>query len=149
VFFKSQFEKQEVSMNIENVSYNSVPTIGYAISASQSGRMSLPVSPSSYVYSQFKHVSGVPAPEGVQGVNINRLKIIDTLIEQLSQMKKQPEPLLAVKDHDGEDAVDVLKAIDSVIEQYQNQIRTIQENRANSPYALTPPPTGSLFNIFV
>jgi hypothetical protein len=143
VFFKSQFEKQEVSMNIESASYNTIPTIGYAISASQGGRMSLPVSPSSYIYSQFKHVSGVPAPEGVQGVNINRLKIIDTLIEQLSQMKKQPEPLLAVNDQDSE------HAIEAMIEQYQNQVRTIQENRANSPYALTPPPTGSLFNIFV
>jgi thioesterase domain-containing protein len=58
-------------------------------------------------------------------------------------MKKQPEPLLAVNDQDGE------HAIEAMIEQYQNQVRTIQENRANSPYALTPPPTGSLFNIFV
>jgi hypothetical protein len=156
VFFKTrleiskpQFEKQEVSMNIESASYNTIPTIGYAINASQGGRMSVPVSPSSYIYSQFKHVSGVPAPEGVQGVNISRLKIIDTLIEQLTQMKKPPEPLLSVKAQDGEDAVDVLKSIDSMIEQYQNQVRTLQENRANSPYALTPPPTGALFNIFV
>jgi hypothetical protein len=105
--------------------------------------MSLPVSQSSYIYSQFKHVSGVPAPEGVQGVSINRLKIIDTLIEQLTQMKKQPEPLLAVQDQNGEEAVNAL------IEQYQNQVKTLQENRANSPYALAPPPTGALFNIFV
>jgi hypothetical protein len=151
VFFKTRLEDtshrlktQEDRMNMEAVSYNAIPSIGYAISASQNqtGRMSLPVSPTSYIYSQFKHVSGVPAPEGVQGVNISRLKIIDTLIEQLTQMKKQPEPLLAVKDQDAD------RAIDALIEQYQNQVRTVQENRANSPYALAPPPTGSLFNLF-
>ena len=131
-------------MNIEKASYNTFPSIGYAISASQNGRMSLPVSESSYIYSHFKHVSGVPAPEGVQGVNINRLKIIDTLIEQLSQMKKQPEPLF-----NNTENVDGEPAVESMIEQYQNQIRTLQEARANSPYALAPPQNGTLFNIFV
>jgi hypothetical protein len=122
------------------------PSIGYAISASQGGRMSLPVSPSSYIYSQFKHVSGVPAPEGVEGVNINRLKILDTLIEQLSQMKKQPEPSSEMRTFEFPEED---QAISSLIEQYQNQIRMIQENRANSPYSLAPPQTGALFNIFV
>ena len=133
-------------MSIESVSYNMFPSIGYVISASQSGRMSLPVSPSSYIYSQFKHVSGVPAPEGVGGVNINRLKILDTLIEQLSQMKKQPEPSSIGRDFvlSEEDF-----AVNTLIDQYQNQIRMIQEERANSPYALAPPQTGALFNIFI
>ena len=130
-------------MHIETVSYNTFPSIGYAISASQNGRMSLPVSETSLIYSHFKHVSGTPAPEGVQGVNINRLKIIDTLIERLSQLKSQPEPLLNAETLNGEER------IDAMIETLQDQVRTIQDARANSPYALTPPQTGVLFNIFV
>ena len=137
-------------MNIETMPYNTFPSIGYAITASQGGRMSLPVSESSYIYSHFKHVSGVPAPDGVQGVNINRLKIIDTLIERLSQIKKQPEPLLNAENRDIA-ALDIEgeQKINELIEQYHNQIRTIQETRANSPYAPAPPQTGALFNIFV
>ena len=133
-------------MNIGSVPYQTFPSIGYAISAAQTGRMSVPVSPSSYIYSHFKHVSGVPAPDGVEGVNINRLKILDTLIEQLSQMKKQPELSLKTKEFElpGGDL-----NISTLIDQYQEQIRAIQEQRAKSPYALASPPTGAVFSILV
>ena len=133
-------------MNIGTVQYPAFPSIGYAISASQVGRMSVPVSPSTYIYSHFKHVSGVPAPEGVEGVNINRLKILDTLIEQLSQMKKQPEPSLKTREFD---LSQVDQNISVLIDQYQEQIRMIQEQRAKSPYALASPPTGAVFSILV
>ena len=129
-------------MNVESVSYNTFPSIGYAISASQNGMMSLPVSESHYIYSHFKHVSGVLAPDGVQGVNINRLKIIDTLIERLTQIKGQPEPLLNAEVLNDEEHVNAM------IEALQDQIRTIQETRANSTYTLAPPQTWVLFNIF-
>jgi len=127
-------------MQINNIPYQAFPSIEYAVSASQNGRMSVPVSPTTYIYAQFEHVTGVPAPEGVQGVNINRLKILDTLIDQLSQMKPAA-PVVNTSEIDGEQ-------IFSMIEQYHDQIRNIQESRANSPYALTPPPTGAIFNIF-
>ena len=130
-------------MNIGTVPYHAFPSIGYAISISQGGKMSLPVSPSSYIYSHFKNVSGVPAPDGVSGVNINKLKIIDTLIEQLSRMKKQSGPFPDMEEQDGEGD------INARIEQYQNQIRMIQEANANSPYAPQAPLTGVVFNISV
>jgi TolA-binding protein len=128
-------------MNIESIPYQAFPSIGYAINASQGGRMSVPVSPSSYIYSQFKHVSGTPAPEGVSGVNINKLKILDTLIEQISRLKKEPEPLIETQDQDYE------KQINSRIEQYHNQLRTIQASNAGNPYAQAAPFAGALFSI--
>jgi hypothetical protein len=130
-------------MNIESIPYQTFPSIGYAISVSQGGRMSVPVSPSSYIYSQFKHISGVPAPEGVSGVNINKLKIIDTLIEQISRMKKQPEPLFETKDQDSE------MQLNALIEQYHNQILAIQASNASNPYAQIAPFTGAIFSITV
>jgi hypothetical protein len=133
-------------MNIGNIPYQTFPSIGYAISASQTGRMSVPVSPSTYIYSHFKHVSGVPAPDGVEGVNINRLKILDTLIEQLAQMKKQPEPSFKTEELD---LFQENQGINVLIDQYQEQIRMIQEQRAKSPYALASPPTGAVFSILV
>ena len=126
-------------MNTGAISYQAFPSIGYAINASRSGRMSLPVSPSVYIYSHFKHVTGVPAPEGIQGVNISRLKILDTLIEQLTKMKKQPSPYF---DEPG-NAAD--KRIDALIEQYQKQIAA----SAAAPYNSTVPAMGALFSISV
>jgi hypothetical protein len=92
--------------------------------------MSVPVSPGSYIYSHFKHVSGVPAPEGSRGVSINRLKILDVLIEQLAQMKKRPEPALGANPSD--------ERIDALIDQYQGQIRAAQAAASVMPYKIAP-----------
>jgi hypothetical protein len=117
----------------------SLPNMGYALTASGSGRMSLPVSPASYIYSQFKHVGGVPAPEGTRGVAITKLKILDVMIEQLSQMKKKPE--LNTKDLSNEQ-------IDALISQYEGQIKTARAANNIIPY--TPAPqaqSGVLFSL--
>ena len=124
-------------MSIGAISNTSIPSIGYAITASMGGRTSLPVSKSMLIYSHFKHVSGVPAPEGTQGVNISKLKILDTLIEQLSRMKSQP---VAKMNMDESDA----KRIDALIDQYQQQIKAAQAAPIYTPAA---PVTGALFNI--
>jgi len=130
-------------MNIGSVPYHAFPSIGYAISISQGGKTSLPVSPSSLIYAQFKHVSGVPAPEGVRGVNINKLAIIDTLVEQLSRMKQQPEPLI------GEQEMDWENRVNAMIGQYHNQVRNVQAANVNNPYAQPDPLIGAVFNIKV
>ena len=131
-------------MNIGSVPYHAFPSIGHAISISQTGdRMSLPVSPSSLIYAQFKHVSGVPATDGVQGVNISKLAIIDTLVEQISRMKNQPKSIFEGQDQENEER------INARIEQMQNQIRNIPTASANNPYAPTAPLLGAVFSISV
>jgi hypothetical protein len=130
-------------MNIGSVPF---PSIGYAISVSQGGRMSLPVPESSYLYSHFKHVSGVPAPEGIEGVNIDRLKILNTLIEQISRMKNEPVPAVELADTVEQENE---KRINSLIDQYQNQIRHMQTASANNPYAPQSPQLGAIFSISV
>jgi len=124
-------------MSIGAISSNSIPSIGYAITASMGGRTSLPVSPSMVIYSHFKHVSGIPAPEGTKGVNISKLKILDTLIEQLSKMKSQPVAQINMNESDE-------KRINALIDQYQKQIKAAQAAPIYTPAA---PVTGALFNI--
>jgi len=124
-------------MSIGAISNTSIPSIGYAITASMGGRTSLPVSKSMLIYAHFKHVSGVPAPEGTQGVNISKLKILDTLIEQLSRMKNQPVARMTMDESDE-------KRINALIDQYQQQIKTAQAAPVYTPAA---PVTGALFNI--
>jgi hypothetical protein len=105
--------------------------------------MSLPVSPSAYIYSHFRHVSGVPAPEGVKGVTLNKLKILDTLIEQLGKMKQQPRPSFGVPGEDAE------KRINALIEQYEGQIRAARALQSAAPYASAAPFSGAVFSLSI
>ncbi|MCL2209940.1 MAG: hypothetical protein FWC19_07375 [Treponema sp.] len=125
-------------MDIGSVPYHTFPSIGFAISASGDGRMSLPVAPAQVIYSHFKHISGTPAPEGTSGVNISKLQILNTLIEQLQKIKNQPSMDLGIID--GSDD----KRINLLIDQYQQQIKSTQTAGVYSPSA---PMTGALFNI--
>jgi hypothetical protein len=120
----------------------SLPSIGYAISASRGGKTALPVTRASYIYSHFKHVSGVPAPEGGRGVTINKLKVLDALIERLAQLKRQREPA-------AEDAGMVSPGrIDAMIEQYQGQVRQAQATGIALPYSPLPPVSaGMVFSL--
>jgi hypothetical protein len=127
-------------MDIGAISNHAFPSVGYAISEASNGRMTLPVSPGMMIYSHFKHVSGTPAPEGTQGVNITRLKILDTMIEQLSKMKNQP-----IADFGNLDGTDE-KRINALIEQYQKQIQAAQSVGLYAPAA---PAAGALFNLTV
>ena len=125
-------------MNIGNIPYHAFPSIGYAISAAAGGRMSIPVAPSQMIYSHFKHISGTPAPEGTTGVNISKLKILNTLIDHLQKMKNQPTIDTGALNEKDE------KKINMLIEQYQQQIKVVQ---SSSIYTPAPPATGLLFNI--
>jgi hypothetical protein len=129
-------------MNIGNLPNNAFPNV-YAISAAQGNRVSVPVSPSAYIYSHFEHISGVPAPDGVSGVNINKLKIIDTLIDQLSRIRKETETIAIQKEEDDENRINAL------IEKYQNEIRTFQAANTNNPYAPNSSLAGAIFSISV
>jgi hypothetical protein len=106
--------------------------------------MSLPVSHANYIYSHFRHVSGTLAPDGVRGVPINRMKMLDVLIDRLAQLKKQAgtgTTTLPVS----EDQVDAL------IEQYEQQIRQVSASQTAAitiPYQSVPTTQpGAIFNL--
>lgn len=104
-----------------------IPTYGAGWNSMPTSKIAIPVSPSSYIYSHFKHVSGVPATEGQQGVPITKLKILDALIDQLSQMKKTPQRPVS------EDRIDAL------LEQYKKEIAVAQAAHRALPYNPKPP----------
>jgi len=125
-------------MNVGALPHQTFPCVGYAINAYQNGRLSLPVSPGLVIYSQLRHISGTPAPEGTQGVSISRLRILDTMIEQLSQMRNRPSPDFGSLEETDE------QRINALIEQQHNQIRAAQNAEIYIP---ATPATGALFNI--
>ena len=119
-----------------------VPSIGFAISASQSGKMSMPVSRANVIYSHFKHVSGFAAPKGVRGVSITKIKVLDVLIEQLSRLKHREAAPPGQGETYSEDRIDAL------IEQYENQIRAANAAAQALPYNAAPAiPMGALVNL--
>ena len=119
-----------------------VPSIGYAISASRdsNGKMSLPVSHANYIYSQFRHVYGTLAPEGVRGVPINKMKVLDVLIERLIQLRRNGDiGVTSASD----------RQIDALIDQYEQQIQQTAQNVAIAtvPYQSIPvAQPGMIFN---
>jgi hypothetical protein len=106
--------------------------------------MSFPVAPASVIYSHFQHVSGVPAPEGSRGVSISKLKILDVLIEQLSQAKKQGSEALAMGAPVSEEH------IDAMIDFYKTQIQQAKAASAAMPYIQAPSAeAGAIFNFTI
>jgi hypothetical protein len=94
-----------------------------------------------YIYSHFRHVSGVPAPEGTRGVTISKLKILDSLIEQLGRLKNQGKIDLGAGGETDE-------RLDILISQYEQQFRQAQAASAAMPYsAVFPAATGAVFNL--
>ena len=114
----------------------------YAMGSYGGGRMALPVSRSSYIYSHFEHVSGIPAPEGTQGVAISKLKILDVLIDQLSQIKSKREPSVGASGEMTDERIDAL------IDKYETEIRGARAASAALPYRPKPSaPLGAIFNL--
>ncbi len=107
---------------------------------SASGRINLPVPASQVLYSSFRHVAGVAAAEGGLSLNVDRLKLLDILIERLSSVKTEP---LAAR----EAPRDLSPGrIDALIEQYGAELHALAAAPV-LPYAPRPAvPAGTLFS---
>jgi hypothetical protein len=57
---------------------------------SDAGDVIMPVRPAQLIYANFKHIQVRPDSRLEDGIPLYKLKILDTLIEQLSQKKPQP-----------------------------------------------------------
>lgn len=104
-------------------------------SVSSDGRINIPVSPSQAIYASFEHVNGVPSSGGAV-YSIDKLKILNTLIERLSASRKTP---VSAPDS-GAQGNDPAR-LDALIEQYSRELHSLAV-RAPMPYrpavAVTP-----------
>lgn len=111
--------------------------------SSNGGRIGIPVAKSQALYAQFEHVFGVPT-EG--GVRIDRIKILNTLIDQLSSIKRErgqgtaPAP---------DTKALTPERLDALIGQYREEIKAA----ATAPSAAYRPgvalPRAIAFSVFV
>lgn len=102
-----------------------------------SGRIAVPVVPGQALYANFKHVSGVASGEGA-GFSVEKLKILDALIERLSA--RRAEPILSREDAGGLSP----ERADALIEQYVRELKAL----AAKPYASAVlPEAGALVSL--
>ena len=122
---------------VRGVSNITIPTLSY--SAVSSGKMSIPVNPSSLVYSHFKHVSGVAAPEGTEGISISKLNLLDALISQYSNIGSDTAAQSTANPYVG---------VDALMENLQNQLNQARSAYETMPYNPLPSAEpGILFNL--
>lgn len=55
------------------------------------GKLYVPVKPSSVVYAQFDHISGVAARANQDGISVTKIQILNSLINQLVSMGQTPK----------------------------------------------------------
>jgi hypothetical protein len=89
------------------------------------GRTTVPVAPSQALYANFRYVTGIPAPEGVAGYSVDKLHILDVLIEQLKRVKNSSAEPIAEKSEG---------AIDALIQKYGDQIHELVSS-SELPYS--------------
>ena len=98
--------------------------------SSSSGSLHVPVKNSVAVYTQFEHVKGTPAEKGERGVSVSRIRLLNTLIDQLVSMKK------SVSDAEKVDLSDDF-SMDSMIYTYQRQVKNSFTSSGPASYGLT------------
>jgi hypothetical protein len=110
-------------------------------SSGAGGKLFIPMQPSLAVHAQFNHVSGIPSPTA-QGVSVSKVKILDTLIDQLITLKNKPET--------GQQSLDTGN-IDVLINQMQDKLSLALSQAKNNPFVLSGaiPQGGELFSLTV
>ncbi len=113
-----------------------------------SGTVYVPVNTNQVIYSQFNHVSGIPVSDGQDGVAVNKLQILNHLIDQLVSMKKVTAPTEA-EQSELASMTDV--QLDSKITEYENLLHRSLDQAQNTPYALAglAPQTGLVVDVAV
>ena len=120
-------------------------SFGMVASASAGGREYFPVTPSDYLYSQFKYVGGTLSDDG--GVPLAKLKILNTIIDQLVTMRRAAGMDSEDIELLGEDASD--EAVAEKIVFYQQEVQAMAESMQSPFYGFLMPETGLLVNMQV
>lgn len=123
--------------------YASLSTLSYAAmsSISAGGRAYLPVDTKQVVYSHFQYVSGVPRNKDQNGVSIGKLKILNTLIDQLVRMRENARNDKILAENTNE------STLDSMIEYFNQKIHTEISVSQTIGYTSDIPQSAYLFDL--
>ena len=109
----------------------SMNPISYSSLVNSGSKIYVPVESSEVIYTQFDHVSGYASRGSSDGgVPVSKIKILNTLIEQLVSLqtdKTKPEMPDDLSD----------KQVDSLIKDYQNKIEVALNSAKSNPFAFS------------
>ena len=123
---------------------NNVNIFSYSSVAGANGKMKVPVQPGFVVYSQLEHISGVAAKPNQRGININKIQILNTLIDRLTSAKQNPNPSAV-------DSITDETQIDALIKNFSDQIQKAVAAAESTIFAVptVPAQTGTIFSVAV
>lgn len=116
------------NLPLQTLSYSALPKV------SAGGRAYLPVSSNQLIYAHFKYVSGIDAGRGQSGVSIDKLSILNSLIDRLISAK-QTSMAEAKANKEVLKRDDVSEAqIDQLIQYYLSEIKRFNSVKTNFGY---------------
>ena len=128
---------------VSNGSLNSYSYAFYATHTTGGEKVAVPVKPSNVVYSQLDHISGYAAKGNQEGVTINRVHLLNTLIDQVVRINPETSRPANVKRLSN-------SQIDAMVQDYFSQISSAVNAPKTNPYALAPSvPQGMIVDIEV
>ncbi|MGP1414536.1 MAG: hypothetical protein ACTTJ6_01200 [Treponema sp.] len=115
---------------LQTISYSALPRV------SAGGRAYMAVNSSQMIYAHFKYVTGVPAGEGQSGATVDKLSILNSLIDRLVTAKQTSmAEAKATKEVLKQDDVSEAQ-IDRLVQYYLSEIKRFNSIKANFGYNL-------------
>ncbi len=113
---------------LQTLSYSALPRV------SSGGRAYMPVNSNQMIYAHFKYVAGVPAGDGQNGMSIDKLSILNSLIDRLVNAKQTSmAEAKATKEVLKKDDVSGAQ-IDRLIQYYLSEIKRYNSIKTNFGY---------------
>ena len=103
----------------------------YASMHNAIGKVAIPVKQSMVIYSQLEHISGYADPKDSSGISLNKVYMLNTLIEKVSSSKIEAAGKIDIKGLSEEQ-------LDSMISDYQAKLQTQHTTAKTNPYAVIP-----------
>lgn len=106
------------------------------------GKFSVPVNPSSVIYAQFNNISGYAAKPGQQGVPITKIRIINSLINELNKLKNEKRAEITENSMPDNEK-------DAMIDKLQAELTNAMNKQPEATFMLAgaQPTTGEIVNI--
>ncbi|UTC78352.1 hypothetical protein E4O04_10195 [Treponema sp. OMZ 799] len=113
---------------------------------SAGGRAYVPVKASQVLYSHFKYVSGFAQAQGQSGMSIDKLRILNSIIDQLVSMKTNEAQKARLTESAAAQPESEMteNQIDGLLDYYHNQIKNTMIQTENIGYGGTPLPAAVL-----
>ncbi|UTC61712.1 hypothetical protein E4O00_04115 [Treponema sp. OMZ 788] len=113
---------------------------------SAGGRAYVPVKPSQVLYAHFKYVSGFAQAQGQSGMSIDKLRILNSIIDQLVSMKtNEAQKAKLTESFAAQIESEITEnQIDGLLDYYHNQIKNTMIQTENIGYGGAPLPAAVL-----